>query len=202
MNKEDKAAGIYFGGLLIYIITTMLTTKIPLTLALVIKLVTVGTYLIYFRKHFSFTPKFSLLAIGTGLLIAILWVGLDSFYPHISPAEALTYSTIDIILKLCIGVLLAPIIEEFFTRYFFHRFLTKKNWLRVKQGTYVLTPFIITTLFFGFSHSRWLVGLISGVLFNLLWYKEKNMSSIVIAHAIANFLLGLFVIISQSYAFW
>jgi uncharacterized protein len=157
---------------------------------------------LYYRKSFRFKPRFDLLAVVIGILIFILWVGLDDLYPHIGSGAVLEYGLIEIILAMIAGVVLAPIVEEFFTRYFLHRWVIDKNWKKVKLGKYTPASFVVTVLFFGFSHNRWLAGLVAGIILNLLFYKRKEMNSVVLAHAVANLCLGIYVIFTGAWHFW
>ena len=126
---------------------------------------------------------------------------MEGFNPF-SIQEVHYYNTVEIILKLIISVVLAPVVEEVFTRFFLIRWLVEKNWKKVKLGKYTHLSFIVTVLFFGFSHNRWLPGLITGVILNLLLYKRKNIGSCVLAHGVANLALGIYVIYTGSWHFW
>lgn len=203
MRKEDKGMYIYFGLIILYIFSGYLQGLLGLTFGMLTKIFLVGGFLVYYRSWFPMKLRFDPLAIVTGLGIALLWFFLDPFYPHLLlVTEVLSYSLFDFSLKLFMGVVLASIVEEFFTRYFLHRALESGSWLKVPLGTYSLSAFLVTTLFFAFSHSRWLPGLITGAILNILWYKKKNMNSIVVAHAIANLFLGLMIFYTGNYSFW
>ncbi len=173
-----------------------------LTLSLISKILVTAGLLYYFRKDFDFCVKFDFLSVIIGVLIAVIWIGIDPFYSHLVHAEPYPYTLIDIILKLMIGVVLAPVVEEFFTRFFLLRYIIDKDWKAVKLGKFTPLSFIFTVLFFGISHSRWLAGLITGILLNLLFYKKKNIESVILAHAVANLVLGIYVIYTGDFTFW
>ncbi len=206
MNDEEKRASLFFVILLvIYLMASQVFSKIGFSavIANILKLIIVSATLFIGRRWIRFKARFDWAAILAGLAIATIWIVIDKSYPHLGSKEVTTFSNgLLISLKLLIGVLIAPTVEEFFTRFFLHRFIDKTNWLKVKLGTYSLTPFIITTLFFGFSHSRWLAGLIAGALLNGIWYLRKDMNSVILAHATANLLLGVFVISFGQWQFW
>lgn len=188
------------GYLLTFVIIFGVTKN--LTIALIAKILVTSVLLFYFRKQFKFRIKFDMLAVLAGLFIAFQWVALDGLYPLLGVDTLYNYSSIDIFLKLLTGVVLAPVIEEFFTRFFLMRFVIEKNWQKVRIGTYSLISFIITVIYFGFSHNRWLVGIITAIILNLLLYKRKNIESCILAHAIANLALGIYVIATGSFYFW
>lgn len=200
---EKKGIAVFFIILLLYILApeaAKLFTESD-TIIMLTKLVVLAIALYHTREWFRFKVKLDFLAITTGVAIALIWVGVDSLYPKIE-TQVDAFKTIDIILKLIIGVMIAPLIEEFFTRFFLHRIVQSKDWLKEKLGTYDLTAFVVTTLFFGFAHNRWLAGLITGAILNALWYKRKDMNSVVLAHAIANAVLGIIVVYFGLWNFW
>jgi uncharacterized protein len=195
----------YFAVLLTYLLTSSIVLFFTnnYLYAMIVKLVAVSSLLFIFRKRFRFKIKFDFLAIFTGILIFGIWIGVDNLYPHITlRAPETTFTIFEIILKLLISVAIAPVVEEIFTRFFLLRWVIDKNWEKVEQGKYTFSSFIITVLFFGLSHDRWLAGMITGVIFNLLYYKTKNIESCILAHAIANLALGIFVIYTGSWHFW
>ena len=195
----------YFIVLLVYLLSDYLVLLFSssLTLALFVKLILVSGLLVFFRKDFKFRIKFDFLAVVIGIVIFLIWVVIDKFYPHLDiVTSSIQYSTLDIILKLIISVIIASIVEEFFTRFFLIRWLIDHHWEKVELGKYTLFSFIITVLFFGLSHSRWLAGLIVGILLNLLYYKRKNIESCVLAHAVANLALGVYVVYTGNWQFW
>ncbi len=62
--------------------------------------------------------------------------------------------------------------------------------------------FIITVLFFGFSHNMWVAGLVVGIILNLWLYKTKRVEQCIVAHSFANFLLFLYVVQTNAYTLW
>ena len=203
-RRDKEGALVFFMILMAYLLISPLAVLFTESrmVQLLAKLLVVGCLIWWKREWFSFKLKWDSLSVAIGVVIGLLWVGLDSFYPSFSTADISPYSMAESILKLIIGLLIAPLVEEFFTRFFLHRYLASQNWLAVPQGTYTLWPFIITTLFFGLSHTEWLAGLITGLLLNWLWYRKKDMNSVVVAHAVANLILGAMVIYFGLWHFW
>jgi len=163
----------------------------------------------YFRQYKELKKfKFSFLAILIGILIAVVWVSLEGLYPQIPGEIANPYSLgtdffIPILITKIIGfILVAPLIEELFVRSFMLRFFINPDFEKVKIGTYSLFSFIITVLFFGFSHNLWLPGLIVGIMLNLFLYKTKSIWSCIQAHMTANLILAVYILLTQSWIFW
>ena len=111
-------------------------------------------------------------------------------------------SNLNIAFKLLGGILVAPLIEELFTRGFLLRFLIDPDKWEKIAPKFTWFSFIVTVLFFGFSHNRWLAGLIVGIILNLLYIKTKRIENCIIAHAVANAALAAYVILINSWQFW
>ena len=108
-----------------------------------------------------------------------------------------------IIIKVLGLVLVAPFIEELFVRDFLIRFAQGgEKWESIKIGKFCWPSFVISVLFFGFSHSLWLAGLVTGVGFNLLLYKTKRIDAIIQAHMIVNFILTIYVLYTGQWMLW
>jgi uncharacterized protein len=193
----------YFIILIAYLITdnsVFYLTK-SIELSFLAKILVTGTLLFYYRRYFKFKIKFDVIAILVGIVIAGLWIGLDPLYFH--PKNYITnYSFAAIFLKLLAGVAIAPVIEEFFTRFFLIRWVISKDYRKIVLGKFTILSFLVTVFFFGFSHERWLAGLVSGVIFNILFYYRKDIESCVLSHAVANLVLGIYVIYFGQWGFW
>ncbi len=158
--------------------------------------------IVYYRKDYRFRFRWDWLAVGAGVLIFLFWVGLEGSYPLIGRTYELAPTTWYVIVRLIGAIALAPVIEEFFTRGFLMRMLIMHDWEKVPIGRYTLMSFVVTILFFGFSHPRWLPGLLTGYVLNLLLYKRRDLGACVLAHGVANLLLAAYVIGFGAWQFW
>ena len=97
---------------------------------------------------------------------------------------------------------IVPIIEEFILRGFIVRVLVAPEWWKVSVGhTSRLT--ILTPAIYGFlTHPEHLAAIVWFSLVTLLLIRTKNIWDCVVAHAITNFLLGIYVITSGDWALW
>jgi hypothetical protein len=176
------------------------------------RVVFVGALLL--RYHPLYTElskwKFSITSFVVGIVIFVLWVGLDGLYPVYASADVYydlsIFNTSIFILLLAVrligSVIVAAFIEELFNRSFLLRYIIDADYRSVPIGTYTPLSFIIVTLFFGFAHFQWLPALITAALLNLLIYKEKHISACITAHATANLLLLVYVVTTGNWHFW
>lgn len=155
----------------------------------------------FFKQYKEIKLKWDWLSCIAGVAIIAVWLLLERFY---SATEVFTPSNSFILATKLIGmVLVAPFIEELFVRSFFIRFIINPDkWDKVKIGTYTLASFMLSVLFFGFSHGRWIAGLVVGILLNLWLYYKKDISSCIQAHMIANACLAIFAIYTQNWMIW
>lgn len=165
----------------------------------------------------KFVPEmrfaFSWLGVGTGILVFALWVGLDGFYPKMgspgvawNPNDAFGQGTpaawFFIAARLAGSTLLVPLLEEAFFRSFFYRTLIRGEFQSVPLATFQLFPFVAVSVVFGFEHYQWLPGILCGLAFQGLVCLKGRLGDAITAHAVANFLLGLWVIGRGAWNFW
>jgi len=176
-----------------------------------VKTIATAILVIYYFKKYKEIKKFKLdvPAVLLGILIFIIWISLEGLYPRFGSPTVLNpldfgsqFFLPIIIIKLTGLILVAPLIEELFVRSFLIRIFVDADYEKVPIGKYTHLSFIITVIFFGFSHSMWLPGIITAVLLNLLLYKTKSIGSCIQAHAAANISLAIYVLATHNWIFW
>lgn len=152
------------------------------------------------------------LAIATGLLVTLLWIGLDGLYPglpfmgqrgsfdpsRMSQAARLGFYAV----RLAGLVILVPLIEELFWRSFLIRWLIDPDFRRVPIGRVTLMSAAVTSVLFALAHPEWLPALLTGALWAWLLHQTKSLAACVISHVVANLALGLHVIYHGAWRFW
>lgn len=177
-----------------------------------LRTIAVGYILIRYRSLYTELSRWRLdgTPVLIGAVIFLLWVGLEGVYPmfpytgvHYDPTifDTATFGFL-ILMRFAGSVLVAPLIEELFCRSFLMRYVVAARWQDIPVGTYTFGSFVIVTLFFGFSHFRWLPGILTAMLLNMLLYRTKNLSSCVVAHATANLLLLVYVVYTGEWGFF
>ena len=95
-----------------------------------------------------------------------------------------------------------PPLEEVFYRSFLYRYIAKPNFQSVPLNKFLPVPFLATTAVFGFSHNEWLAGILCGAAFQWLVIRKNRLGDAMTAHAITNFLLGLWIVWRGAWNFW
>ena len=129
-----------------------------------------------------------------------------SITPHWNPNEAFgvisPLAIFFIVVRIAGSSLLVPMLEEVFFRSFVYRFIASKDWPGVPLGKFELMPFVVTSLAFGLEHQEWLSGILCGFAYQGLVIWKKRLGDAVTAHAITNFLLGVWVVWRGAWQFW
>jgi CAAX prenyl protease-like protein len=158
--------------------------------------------------------KSTALAIGLGLVVTILWVVLDGWYPVagdvgkragfdpnvLQPMAKSTFLTI----RLMGLVLIVPLFEELFWRSFVVRWIIDPDdFQKVPIGKVTPIAAAITAALFGLEHpAEWLPALLTGGLWAWLLKQTRSVSACFLSHAVANLGLGVYVLVRGEWKFW
>ena len=190
----------------------------------------VGVWLIWLMRPYVTEMRwaFSGEAVVVGVLVFAVWGGLDPYYPSLSdlmvklglsappkPAdlplpwnpfaqfgEASLLAWLFVVVRILGSSLVVPPLEEAFYRSFLYRYIVKADFMAVSLGTYARTPFIIACVIFGFAHYEWLAAILCGAAYLGLVLRKGRLGDAITAHAITNFLLGLWVVGKGAWKFW
>lgn len=173
-----------------------------------------GALLFYFRRDYILGPvRRPLFTVLLALAVFALWVAPQQFL-HFAPrlvgfnpdllAGSPGYYGATLALRFVRLVLVVPLVEEIFWRGFLLRYLIAERFETVPFGTFSWLSFAVVSLAFCFSHSRpdWPAALATGALYNLVAYRTRSLRSCVLAHALTNLALGLWIVATKQWGFW
>jgi len=156
--------------------------------------------------------KMSGLAVAGGVLVFLLWVGLDGFYPKLGKAspwnppaqfgEGAPAAWFFIAVRLAGSTLVVPPLEEVFYRSFIYRYIAARQFLEVPLTRFLPLPFFATAGLFALEHREWLPGLLAGFVYQGLVLRRGCLGEAIAAHALTNLLLGLYVIKQGAWSLW
>lgn len=156
--------------------------------------------------------RFSWEAVAAGILVLLLWVGLDGYYPKAgsegpiwNPLTAFSNRTVGwffVAVRLAGSTLLIPVLEEVFYRSLVYRYLMRKDFEAVPLRTFAWVPLLVTCGLFAAEHREWLPGFLCGLIFQGLVLRKNRLGDAIMAHAITNCLLGVWVVWSGQWRFW
>jgi CAAX prenyl protease-like protein len=158
------------------------------------------------------------LSIVIGLVVFVIWITPDALVPawrdhwlfqnaitgrlktSISPSEL---TPLMLVLRTMRAALLVPIAEELFWRGWLPRWLQDTRFERIPLGQYTPLAFWTTAVLFAMEHGPfWEVGLACGVIYNWWMRRTRSLGDLIIAHAVTNLALSLYVIATGRWTFW
>jgi hypothetical protein len=182
----------------------------------------------YPELRFRFSPALGVAAlVGVGVIVA--WIGLDPYYPQTNkeltnyvdwdarhfdhpdrvegqfdPYEKgqLIPPVVAIIFRLIGAVLLVPIFEELLIRSWLMRLVIREQFWEVPVGVFTHISFWVGTVAMAISHHEWLAAVICSAAFNALLYWKRDIFLCVVAHAVANLALALWVLHTGQWYWW
>lgn len=100
-------------------------------------------------------------------------------------------------------VVLVPLIEEFFVRGLLMRWFIQADWWEIPLGRVTVRSAVIATFYGVLAHPA--EPLAAAVWFTLitgLYARTRNLWDCVVAHAVTNLVLGLYVLTSRDWVLW
>lgn len=175
----------------------------------------VGVWLIWLVRPYVAEMRwaFSWEAVLAGVVVFLIWVGLNDYYPKLGQAGATwnpharfgdgsAVAWMFVVVRVLGSTFVVPPLEEVFYRSFIYRYIAKQDFMGVPLGAFDWMPFLVTSALFGLAHFEWLAGILCGFAYQGLVCRKKRLGDAMTAHAITNFLLGLWVVYRGAWQFW
>jgi len=95
------------------------------------------------------------------------------------------------------------VIEEFFVRGFLMRFFERAEWGTIPLGQVTWTAAVVATVYGVLAHpAEMIAAAVWFSLITLLYARTRNLWDCVVAHAITNGLLGIYILVSRDWTLW
>jgi CAAX prenyl protease-like protein len=144
-----------------------------------------------------------------GIVVFALWINMDqgwmkfgggtAFDPR-NDAGDMDWALVST--RLAGAALVVPLMEELFWRSFLLRWIQEARFLALEPAQIGLRAILISSVLFGFEHSLWLAGIVAGLAYAWLYRASGNLWAPIIAHAVTNLVLGLWVLNTGQWQFW
>lgn len=170
--------------------------------------------LLFYRRQYSElawtapSPAVWVQAVLVGLLVFVLWIGLDAGWMTLGtpagfdPREGGVIDWPLALVRLAGAALVVPIMEELFWRSFLLRWIESADFLRVDPGRVRYKAVLTTVVLFGFEHNLWLAGIVAGVAYTVLFSRNATLWSPICAHSVTNGVLGIWIITTGHWSYW
>ena len=149
-------------------------------------------------------------ALAVGLVVFWLWIHLDAPWMTIGqPSAPFAPLTADgrldwpLVVTRWIGAaLLVPVMEELFWRSFLMRWIERPTFQGVDPQRVGLRAVVLSSFVFTLAHTLWLAAAIAGLAYAMLYVRTGKLWVPVIAHAVTNGALGVWVVATGNWQFW
>lgn len=178
-----------------------------------------GILLLISRPVIDLRAKVPLQSILIGVGVFLIWIGPDLLFPgyrqsvlfnnpiigspESSFPEGARADVAAIVLRALRATLLIPIVEELFWRGWLPRWAINPDFQKVSLGTFTPVIFIATAVLFASEHGSWWdVGLLAGVAYNWWMLRTKSLGDCILAHAVTNGCLAVYVVSQGRWEYW
>ncbi len=180
----------------------------------------VGGLLIVIWKHI---PKITWTHLGLGVIVGVVgtvqWIGMELGLIYLVGREGFKLGPLQLVsnidkfydypaafadpnmlyaflaVRLLGPVLVVPIVEELFWRNWLWRTIIAPADIRLARvGEYDRNAFWLVPVAFAFVHVQFLTAIVWGLLIAWLLVRTKSLGACIVAHALTNLLLGLWVL--------
>lgn len=176
----------------------------------------VGAWLVWEMRPFVAEMRWALSweAVVVGIGVCVMWIGIDSFYPkfgkpgpewnpHTVFGQNSGLAWVFVLVHLLGSTFVVPPLEEVFYRSFLYRYFVRTDFQAMPLNQFHGLSFVVTAIIFGpGQHYQWLAGIFCGMFFQALVIRKNRLGDSITAHAITNFLLGVWVIWKGDWKFW
>ena len=164
----------------------------------------------YTELHtWGLSSRHLLLAIVVGLIVWALWIRLDAGWMLMGETKGYNPTGSDgeidwmlVAFRIAGAALVVPLMEELFWRSFLQRWIQQADFLNLPPARTGLKALLIASALFAIEHLQWLAGLIAGLAYGWLYIRTRNLWAPVVAHAVTNAVLAVYVVMTGQWRFW
>jgi uncharacterized protein len=177
----------------------------------------VGGLLIWLRREYGElaaqvlpSAREALFAVVVGLAVFFAWIHLDAAWMRLGEPSA-SFVAVDaqgriewplVAVRWIGATLLVPVMEELFWRSFLMRWVDDARFERVDPRRVSVRAIVASTFVFTLAHTLWLAAAIAGLAYAALYRHTGKLWVPVVAHAVTNAALGVWVVATGNWAYW
>lgn len=147
-------------------------------------------------------------AIIAGVVVFVAWINMTADWMVMgesvgfAPRNDEEIDWIFVAVRIAGAALVVPVMEELFWRSFLMRWIQHPNFLSVDPAQVGIKALTIAAILFALAHSLWFAGLFAGFVYSLLYMRSGTLWSPILAHAVTNGILGVWIVATGNWGFW
>lgn len=149
------------------------------------------------------------LSILVGATVFVLWINLEQPWLVVGVSQGFDPRQADgaldwplVVMRIFGAAAVVPIMEELFWRSLLMRWLERADFLAVAPAAVGLRAVVLSSVVFGVEHTLWFAGIVAGIAYALLYRRTGDLWAPIVAHAVTNLLLGIWVVSTGNWRFW
>jgi exosortase E/protease (VPEID-CTERM system) len=191
----------------VFLLTSLLVGALfdPPSLGYPLRVMLTGGVLLAFYRCLpkTFVPSIDPVAVGAGIGIAIVWLfALSSKEPtplaETAPGLGATMIVVWVVFRLLGTTVLVPIVEEFFFRGYLMRRISEIPGLGRRSGP--VMGVVASSVLFAIVHNALFLAFVCGVVFGLVALRRGQLFDAILAHAVANGLIGIWALVFNDWS--
>lgn len=179
-----------------------------------VKIAAVSIVLVAFWKQYQELASLRiqwrslLLSISAGLLVLWLWIALNADWMVVGksagfdPRDKGQINWLLVGIRLFGGAVVVPVMEELFWRSFLARWIVAQDFEKLAPAAINCKSFIVSVILFGIEHNLWLAGMVAGGIYSLLYMRTQKLWVPILAHAVTNGGLGIWILVTGQWTYW
>ena len=157
------------------------------------------------------TLRETAVAVAVGALVFVLWIQLDAPWMTLDVGAVGPFVPLDaqgridwplLVVRWLGATLMVPVMEELFWRSFLMRWLQQPAFEGLDPRRVGLRAIVLSTFVFVLAHPLWLAAAVAGLAYAWLYVRCGRLWVPVIAHAVTNGMLGVWVVATGNWQFW
>jgi CAAX prenyl protease-like protein len=170
--------------------------------------------LIFYWRQYDFGKRGGIvLGLAAGVVVLGIWIApqavlgagarVDGFDPSaFGEGSALYWMTVTA--RFARLVIIVPLVEEIFWRGFLMRYLIREDFTSLPVGAFQWKSFSAVALCFMLVHGMadWPAALLCGIIYNFVAVRTGSLGACVLAHAVTNLGLGVYIMTTRQWGFW
>jgi CAAX prenyl protease-like protein len=151
-----------------------------------------------------------LLSVAVGVVVYYLWIRMDLPWMTVGSPTA-SFKPIDangdpmwglIVIRWVGAALMVPVMEELFWRSFLMRWVDNPDFEKVDARRVTFKAMLMSSCVFALAHTLWLGAIVAGLLYAWLYKRTGKLWAPIVAHAVTNGVLGVWVVMMGQWQFW
>ena len=203
---------ILFLALTDYLTPVSISLSIDVKWLYTVRVVLVLTTLLYFWRNYielevKPVAKDLAYALLAGIFVFLVWIlpypawaGFNNNLNSLNPV--LDRDTLWLSSRFIGAAFIVPVMEEIFWRSLVMRWIDNKNFINFSPKNVSFLSMIVSSAVFASAHHLWLAGLIAGIVYGALYIKCNNLWIPIVAHAVTNGVLGIWVMSTGNWQYW